>query len=338
MPSAIYLLAYILPITCLMGFAYGGFFTAMTVIVSFGLLPILDQFFPQNNSYKDRASESQIRFYTQLLYSNIFWVYGCLLFGAYQFDQSDFSAVEQLFLVLSLGIVLGSNGINVAHELGHRSGFIEQRLALLLLLPSFYMHFSIEHNRGHHKNVATPQDPATARKNETLYSFWLRSVVCAYASAWSIQSTMLKKQKQTFLCSQNKMLIYTIVQLGYVMLLFVFLESGTAALLILSGVVGFLLLETINYIEHYGLLRNKREDGRYERVQPCHSWNANYTLGRIFLFELTRHSDHHYLARKPYYELQNIEGCPQLPVGYPLAMLMASVPPLWFKVINPHLD
>jgi alkane 1-monooxygenase len=199
------------------------------------------------------------------------------------------------------------------------------------------MHFIIEHNRGHHVNIATKEDPASARYNEMLYSFWIRSVTMTYVSAWRLEAKRLRNEGKRFLSIQNEMIIFQIVQLAYLFLVWYF--GGFVLLLsaILIAVVGFLLLETVNYIEHYGLSRKKMENGRYERVQPWHSWNSDHVLGRLILFELSRHSDHHFKANRKYQVLRHFDESPQLPYGYPMSMLMSFVPPLWFAVMNPRI-
>jgi alkane 1-monooxygenase len=229
---------------------------------------------------------------------------------------------------------LGACGINVAHELGHRKSKFYQFCAKLLLLPNHYLHFFIEHNRGHHKNIATDKDPASAKLNESLYQFWVRSSIFSYLHAWKLED---KRLNQKWFSLQNEMIQYTIVTVLYISFLWVYLPNNLAIIIMLMGVVGFLLLETINYIEHYGLRRKIMPNGRYERVKPIHSWNSNHYLGRIMLYELTRHSDHHYLANKEYQILEHHENSPQLPLGYPTSMLLALLPPLWFKVINPRI-
>jgi alkane 1-monooxygenase len=233
-----------------------------------------------------------------------------------------------------MGLLCGSFGINVAHELGHRTKKYEQVFSKALLLTSLYMHFYIEHNKGHHKNVATPQDPASARYNEPVYAFFLRSVIFSYLSAWKIANNEMKKKGLPVLHWKNEMLQTQIIQLLFVTAI-VFMFGWLITFYFLNAaLIGFLMLETVNYIEHYGLQRKQRADGNYERAMPQHSWNSNHILGRLMLFELSRHSDHHYLASKKYQVLQHHEDAPQLPTGYPGSMILALVPPLWFYVMN----
>ena len=240
-------------------------------------------------------------------------------------------------IVLSLGILLATNAINVAHELGHRKTQRERTLSNLLLLPCLYMHFYLEHNFGHHKNVATPEDPATSKKNQSVYHFWITSVLKQYKNAWQIQLSILAKGNHTYFSFKNDMLWYSIFQLCYLDLCFLFFGTSGLLFALAVGVLSFVFLETINYVEHYGLVRKKLPSGRYERVQTHHSWNSNHIIGRIVLYELTRHSDHHFKASKKYQILENKKESPQLPFGYPTSILLSLVPPLWFWIMNSRI-
>ena len=230
---------------------------------------------------------------------------------------------------------MATNGINVGHELGHRKSIIARTCSKILYLPSQYMHFYIEHNFGHHINVATPEDPATARYKQTLYSFWVTSVIRTYISAWKIQLRLLRVSKKSFLSIKNDMIFYTLFQLLFIAMIYYYFGLYITLLSILMSVISFLFLETINYVEHYGLLRKKESNGRYERVKPNHSWNSNHTIGRIVLYELTRHSDHHFKSSKKYQVLESLDDCPHLPYGYPTSILLSLIPPIWFSIMNP---
>jgi len=229
---------------------------------------------------------------------------------------------------------LATNAINVAHELGHRESLFERSLSKLLLLPCLYMHFYLEHNFGHHKNVATPLDPATAKFNQPVYHFWLTSVSQQYINAWKIQLALLKQHNKGFLSAKNDMLFYLLFQALYLFTIVVLLGWNALFFAVCIGIMSFLFLETINYLEHYGLLRQKLPSGRYERVQTYHSWNSNHFIGRIVLYELTRHSDHHFKSSRKYQDLTHKPDSPQLPFGYPTSILLALVPPLWFYIMN----
>ncbi len=332
-----YLAAYLIPLTAVIALSLQGLWSYSTVIFAFGIIPIMDPLMPRseaNLTSDQKETYLKNKVFDYLLYLNLPIMYGILIFLVYTLTNNSLANYEITGLVLSVGIVIGTCGINVGHELGHRNNKMEQLLAKVLLLPSMYMHFFIEHNKGHHKNVATPHDPATARYGEILYTFWIRSTIGSYWNAWLLENTRLKKEGKAIFSLHNEMLLFLLVQTGYLLSIYFIFNLNIMLLVLAAGVVGFLLLESINYIEHYGLERKLLPNGRYERVQPKHSWNANFELGRIILYELTRHSDHHYLASKKYQVLDHHDESPQLPLGYPASILMALVPPLWFRVMH----
>ncbi len=332
-----YLIAYLIPLSAVLALLLQGAWSYSTVIFAFGIIPALEPFLPRserNFTLEERNEKLKKRLFDWLLYLNLPILYGIIGLFLYTLSSQALAAYEVTGLVLSVGIVLGACGINVGHELGHRPDSREQLVAKLLLLPAMYMHFFIEHNRGHHKNVATPLDPATARYGEPLYFFWVRSTIGSYLNAWKLEARKLNQEGRPFWSFHNEMLLFQFMQLLYLALVWAFAGFTIMMMALAAGVVGFLLLETINYIEHYGLERTLLPNGRYERVEPKHSWNANFELGRIILYELTRHSDHHYLASKKYQVLNHHDESPQLPLGYPSSMLLAMAPPLWFYVMN----
>ena len=332
-----YLAAFSIPLVAILSIYFKGIWSYATPFYAFVMLPVLELIFSTDTKNLEEAEiESNLKkkIFDWLLYLNLPLVFGVLVFGLLEVTSNTLETYELIGLIFSVGIVLGVNGINVAHELGHRQASKERFLGKALLLPSFYMHFYIEHNFGHHLHAATPEDPATARYNQTVYSFWFTSTFRQYISAWEIQKRLLKNYKLTFFSRHNDMFWYLIIQNIY--LLIIFLAFGTTGLLfaVLTGIVGFVLLETVNYIEHYGLLRLKKPSGRYERVREIHSWNSNHIIGRIVLYELTRHSDHHFKSSKKYQVLDCHDESPQMPFGYPTSMVMSLFPPLWFKVMN----
>jgi alkane 1-monooxygenase len=210
-------------------------------------------------------------------------------------------------------------------------------MAKALLLTSLYMHFYIEHNKGHHKHVSTPEDPSSARKWEPIYLFYFRTISKGYLSAWKIAAEEQAKKGKPFVHFSNQMLIFQLLQVVFLVLLLNFF-GGMATLLFLAAAgTGILLLETVNYIEHYGLQRKKTESG-YERAMPEHSWNSSHILGRLMLFELSRHSDHHYLASRKYQVLRHHDEAPQMPTGYPGMMLLSFIPPLWFSIMHKRMN
>lgn len=332
-----YLAALTIPFAAIISIYLKGYWSFFTPVYAFGIIPLLELVLPQNAknySETDLKNKSANPLFDWMLYLNLPFVFCLLAWALIEVTMRALETYEIIGFVLSIGIVLGVNGINVAHELGHRQASKERFLGKLLLLPSLYMHFYIEHNFGHHLHAATKEDPATARYNQSLYSFWITSVFRQYASAWKIQAKLLKNNKQSFFSIKNDMLWYILFQAAYLVLIF-FVFGNIGLLFALScAVVGFLLLETVNYIEHYGLLRLKIDSGRYERVREIHSWNSNHVVGRIVLYELTRHSDHHYRSSKKYQLLECYDDSPEMPYGYPTSMVIAFFPPLWFGIMN----
>lgn len=335
-----YLWAYSIPIVGMTGIHLQGIWSYLLVVFVFILIPILEYILPLDHSnYSNEEKEKRLKnkLFDWLLYLNVLIVYGSLFFTFTIVLTKSLQLYELIGIVLSLGIILGSNGINVAHELGHRKKRYERIMGKLLLIPSLYTHFFIEHNHGHHFDVSTPDDPSTAKYNQSLYSFWWQSVSGTYLKAWKIQKKINKIDPISFFSPKNDMFWFTIIQITYLICLYAFFGLKVLFVGISAGIMGFLLLETINYIEHYGLKRKKMPSGRYERVSEKHSWNSNHILGRIILYELTRHSDHHYKSTKEYQILECHEESPQLPFGYPTSMVLSFIPPLWYSIMNKRI-
>lgn len=332
-----YLAAFLIPISTFLGLYFQNYWVWATPIFAFVCIPVLELIFPiDKNNLNETDVDNQLkkRIFDWLLYLNLPIVFGLVIYGLFTVNNNNLETYEFVGLVFSLGIVLGVNGINVAHELGHRQTTNERYIGKALLLPSFYMHFFIEHNYGHHLHAATPEDPATARYNQSVYSFWFTSTFRQYFNAWSIQIKLLRNNSLSFFSFKNDMLWYSLIQTTYLVTISLCFGSTGLIFAFTSGVVGFVLLETVNYIEHYGLLRLKTKSGRYERVKEMHSWNSNHIIGRIVLYELTRHSDHHFKSSKKYQILDCHDQSPQMPYGYPTSMVIAMLPPLWFKIMN----
>jgi alkane 1-monooxygenase len=239
--------------------------------------------------------------------------------------------------VIALAITAGSYsglGITTAHELGHKKPKFERFLAKIVLAVPTYGHFCIEHNRGHHRDVATPEDPASARMGESIYKFMLREVPGAFKRGWAVEKDRLSRLGKSEWSLENDILqsyiISAVLQggliiaFGWIMIPFLAIHNFWA----------WYQLTSANYIEHYGLLREREANGRYERCQPHHSWNANYIFSNLVLFHLERHSDHHANPTRRYQSLRNFEGIPELPNGYYGMFLLAYVPWLWYKVMD----
>ncbi len=332
-----YLLAYILPLSGALALLLRGPWAWSTVILAFGIIPVLERWTPQSTANVPPEQEddrTRRRLFDGLLYLNLPILFGLVGWYLYTVQYTTLLPLEWMGLTLGAGIIVGATGINVAHELGHRTAAFEQYMAKWMLLTALYQHFFIEHNRGHHKNVATDFDPASARFGEPVFVFWARSIGGGWRSAWQIECERLQKAGLPVWSHHNEMLQFQAWQTLW--LLAIGWALGLKALLGACAIalIGVLLLETINYIEHYGLRRRLLPSGRPEPVTPAHSWNSNHEIGRIFLYELTRHSDHHYKATRKYQILRHLDQSPQLPFGYPTSVLLALVPPLWFRIMN----
>lgn len=336
-----YLIAYAVPASVGISFYFQGLWSFFALAFLFGLLPLMETVMPgttQNHLPESEPSRIRIRYFDYLLYLNVpiqLGLVGWFLFILY---QGGLAPYEYVGLTFAMGMACGSLGINVAHELGHRNTKSEQIMAQTLLLTSLYMHFFIEHNRGHHKHVATPLDPATSRKGEYVYAFWFRSITGGFRSAWQLEKSRLEKKGKAAVSWDNQMLRFQLIQL--VTIIGIWAIVGPVALVgfLAAALIGILELETVNYLEHYGLMRKELRPGVYERVLPVHSWNSNRTMGRIMLYELTRHSDHHYLASRKYQVLRHFRESPELPGGYPAMMILALIPPIWFRVMDSRLE
>ncbi|QIX62384.1 alkane 1-monooxygenase [Hymenobacter sp. BT18] len=336
-----YLLAYLVPACVAVGLQARGPWVWLTPLFVFGLVPLLEWTWPPHPQPEPAlATAGPLRhpFFDGLLYLNVPLYLGLLGWYLVVFTQTQLTGTEVVGLTLSVGIAGGALGINVAHELGHRPRALEQRLAQVLLASVLYLHFFIEHNRGHHRHVATPQDPATARLHESFWLFLPRALVGEFRSAWHLEATRLHRAgAPSPWTPSNQLLQFQVVQLELGLVIVVVLGwAGLLAWLSVAAVAA-VLFQLVNYVEHYGLQRRRTASGAYERVQPHHSWNSEHALGRILLYELTRHSDHHYLASRPYHTLRHQPASPQMPTGYPGMMLLAALPPLWFRVMNPRV-
>lgn len=335
-----YLWMYSTPLLVVFSLASEHIFSYTALFVLFGVIPMIEIFIKgstENLSKEQEEMVAQNPIFDWMLYLLLPAQYLLLFMFLEKSHEVGHTAFTRIGHIISMGLACGVIGINAAHELGHRKSLYERWMSRALLLSSCYMHFYIEHNRGHHKKVATPDDPATARTGEMIYIFWLRSVINSWLSAWKLENERLNRKGKTSLSLQNEMIQYTLIQIGFLLLIWWFYAwTGILYFLLASG-IGVLMLETVNYIEHYGLSRNTK-GVVYEQVKPIHSWNSNHTVGRLLLLELSRHSDHHYNSSRKYPVLRHFEENPQMPTGYPGMMLLSLVPPLWFRVMHPKLQ
>ncbi len=253
--------------------------------------------------------------------------------------HGDLSTFSKVGLAISIGAI-GGIGINTAHELGHKKESHERWLSKIALAQSFYGHFYIEHNRGHHVRVATPEDPASSRFGENLYQFWPRTVVGSVKSAWRIEKRRYARKQQHPFRIGNDVLNAWLMSAVLWGAMIAWLGVGILPFLVIQAIMGFSLLEVVNYMEHYGMLRQKvgiGERQRYERVAPSHSWNSNNIATNVLLYHLQRHSDHHANPTRRYQTLRDFEESPVLPTGYAGMIVLALFPPVWRRVMDPRV-
>lgn len=334
-------MVYLLPVTVYFAFRGEGLMSFLPVGVFFVLVPLLELLIrPDNGNFDEETAlmEKKSPVYDWILYLAVPVQIGMLLYYFQVISVTPPDSVEFFGRVFAMGLMCGVMGINIGHELGHRPERINQFLGEVLLLTSLNTHFLPYHNEGHHREVATPEDPATAGRNQLLFHFWVDSHFRSYAKAWKIENRRMRKQGNSAFSLDNRMVVYSMANVMLLALIYSFFGVKVLLAFVLSAVVGILLLETVNYIEHYGLLRKKNEKGRYERVRNVHSWNSDHQIGRLMLFNLSRHSDHHYKASKKYQVLESLEGSPQMPTGYPGMMVLALLQPIWFRLMNRKLD
>lgn len=273
------------------------------------------------------------RYYRVLTYLFIPLQYAGLFLGAYLFVHGGLSWVAQFGLALTVGAV-GGIGIANAHELGHKKGRGERWLGKIVLAQTGYGHFEIEHNRGHHAWVATPRDPASSRLGESFWAFLPRSVIGSARAGWQLERARCARQDKSPWTFDNGVLNAWLLSVVLFAGLIVAFGVGVVPFLVLQAVFGFSLLEVVNYLEHYGLLRQQDASGRYERCQPRHSWNSDHVVSNIFLYGLERHSDHHANPTRRFQTLRTFDEAPQLPSGYGAMIALAYIPPLWRTVMD----
>ena len=318
----------------------------LSLAISYLIIPFMDYLIgsDENNPPEELVPQLEAdKYYRILTMLTVPMHFIVLSIMAYVVGTNDLSP----WTVLAVAIIAGGYsgiGINTAHELGHKQTTLEQLLAKITLAVPAYGHFSVEHNRGHHALVATPDDPASSRLGETIYAFTLREIPGTFVRGWNLEKTRLNKQGKATWSVHNDILQSYLMSLvfqgtlvylfGWIMLPFLAVHNFWA----------WYQLTSANYIEHYGLLREKKDNGRYERCQPHHSWNANYIISNLMLFQLQRHSDHHANPIRRYQSLRNFKDIPELPNGYYGMYLLAYIPWLWFKVMDkrvlalPHIS
>lgn len=319
-----------------------GVFWWTVPILAFVIIPVVDHLVGPDSQTPGESVLAWLatdRFYRWATYLYLPNQYLSLAFACWLWSGGGWVTlgfIDKLGLMATVGLI-GGLAINAAHELGHTREQSERRLSKVALAQTCYGHFYVEHNRGHHVRVATAEDPASARFGEGLYAFLPRSVTGGLRSAWRLEAARLAALGKSRWTLDNDILNAWLISAALFAVLSVWFGPVVLPWLIVQAIVGFGLLETVNYMEHYGLRRQRLPNGRYERVRPAHSWNSSTVITNVLLFHLQRHSDHHANPLRPYQVLRHVDDAPQLPSGYAGMLLVALVPPLWRRVMDPRV-
>ncbi len=302
-------------------------------------IPLLDTIFSTDDSNpnaKQVVELEQSAYYDWVLYLMLPLHFGVLAYTVHFMLNTPLALGWQLIQLLILG-VFGGLAVNLGHELGHKKSRVDRNLAKLALASGAYGHFNIEHNAGHHRAVATPEDSASARMGESIYQFVRREYPGGLRRAWRIETERLARKGLPWYAWDNQILHSYYLTFGIYALMTAWLGWGALLILLLHAPIVWWQLTSANYIEHYGLLRQRDANGRYEKCQPKHSWNSNHLISNLVLFHLQRHSDHHANPARHYQSLRHFEEAPQLPTGYMGMFLLAYVPALWYHVMDPRV-
>ncbi len=329
-----YFASYIVPLLALLTFYTTGVYAYIGILFLYVAIPILEQVITPDTYNLDAAEKELAKediYFDMVLYVLVILQFVTIYCFLVTISDPTLMVTDIIASVLMMGTVLGAIGINVGHELGHKTNEpIKQLFAQMILTTSVQNHFMTYHNSGHHKDLGTPADLTSAKKGDNFYWFALRSQIGGYFKTWKLEANKLSKQGKN--PNLNPMIIYTLLPVMLFLGIYYFFGFYVMVCYFVASVFGISILEAQNFFAHYGLRRKKMENGRYERVQPIHSWNSDHIFGRIILFELTRHSDHHHMGGKAYQVLESKTESPILPYGYP-AMLMLSFLPFLFRPI-----
>ncbi len=349
-PWPFFAVLFFFPLTMVIGGSLGGPWTLLTLVAMFGAVPMLDELLgrePRNPTPDDEGGLLADHRFDRLLYlyaATHLALLGWALWRAGTLADQPWVLAG---FALAAGLSNGAIGFTVSHELVHRTNERKAYLAGHALLHALcYPHWGVEHVAGHHRYVGTPRDPATARRGESVFAFLPRSIAGGHASAWRIEGERLHRLGLPAWHPRNRIQAHWALQVAIIAVMAWLLPWPVVAWFLGQAAVAILLLETINYVEHYGLTRRKLADARpgapadagFERVTPMHSWNQNNRLTNHLLLNLQRHADHHAHADRPFPLLRHFPGAPQLPTGYAGMVLVALVPPLWFRVMDPRVD
>lgn len=323
------------PVAHLLGATSEAWFF-VSIAFFYGVIPLLDWLLGEDLSNPPESVVPRLeadRYYRWINYAVVPVLWGSLLFNCIFVATHELSWMAWLATTIITGSMLGF-GLNLSHELGHKKDWLGRKLGLFNSALGGYGHFSIEHNRGHHRHVATAEDPASSKMGETIYRFVFREMPGAFFRAWDLETERLERQGQSPWSLHNEIIQAGLVTLGLYGGLIAAFGPKMVPVLAVVAFWGAFQLTSANYIEHYGLLRRKLPDGRYERCEPHHSWNSNHIISNLIVFHLQRHSDHHANPTRSYQSLRNFPELPTLPSGYFGMFLAAYVPPIWFAIMD----
>ena len=301
----------------------------------FILVPIIDLMLPYLSKQDVDLKENMLHNFSILI------ILPCILFlivfGLIVVSDSSISLLVAAALGAAVGMSGGSIGITTAHELIHRQNKYMRGIGVFLLVLCCYGHFRIEHVYGHHKHVATKEDPATARRGENFYFYFIRCVINSVISSWNIEKNILDKKNINTLSLQNRMLHYFVLEIIFLFIAFFVAGINGLVFVVFHSFVSITLLELVNYIQHYGLER-KMQNGKYERFTDHHSWNSRHISANWSTFNLGLHAEHHQSASKHYPLLSQEEKVIEMPANYSIMLIMALIPPLWFFVMDKKIN
>jgi len=328
----------LLPIAGILMYQRTGYETWLwsSPIFFYALVPLIEMLFGEDSSNPPREAIPVLRddpFYRWAAFSGLPLVYLTWIFGAWFIANEPLSLNGYIAVLVANGL-MGSGALLTAHEVGHRRDKTALVVTRFLLCLCGMGHFRIEHNLGHHVQVATPEDSATAMMGESFYEFVLHELPGGFKRAWAIEKTRLGRKGKSAFSLENEVFMNSLITIVIYAGLTAYFGIIILPYLVGGALLSNLMLSSANYVEHYGLMRQKREDGSYERVQPHHSWNANHMISNLMMFHLQRHSDHHAHAERPYQCLRHFDSSPQLPAGYFTMFMLAWTPPLWFWIMD----
>jgi len=306
----------------------------------YAVIPVIDQVIAWDDvnptPEEEKVLKNQLRWKFPI-FAYVFSEWFAVFWAMHLVNREELGLIDTVVMILFVAHT-SAIGFLIAHELFHKRDWFGKLVGTLDMLKSLYMHFYDEHLYGHHKYVATPEDPATAKKGQSLYNFIPNAIRASFLHTWERQVTSLRKKGKSEWSLQNRLIMCLSIEVGFTLLILVALGLKSFLVFVVQALLSVFLLETINYIRHYGLARKETEPGVYEKVTIKHSWNAPQYVQNLFLLKLQRHSDHHAYSFKPYQILSSYPESPCLPCGYAVCVIAALFPKTWFAMIDPLVD